>query len=517
MRSTLISVLLLTLPSPAWSFVEGPFGPSTPRKSGAVATSASCTGGTWGHAPSGATFRAGEEAGLREPPVISVYGYATEDGGVVLPRCPQPSATIRVPVLLVDWADYDPRVDLSNPNNPGSGGNPDYQPTTPQALADFLNGTGGVREYFDDVSHGAVDLEFHVYGWLRSDTPGAFLGPRSSYFTVFDDRTYCDHNAVMRDALRDAVVQAGVDFREFDRIGGRDPGWIPNVVLVYEGQAGLCSGTNFSWLDGGASPALGGQPAQFYAPDLRALVPGTDPQAAHFADQHVIVNNFNNIPEQRYGGDLVETSTWAHELGHALFGFSDYYEPKFRLRPWGLSTGSSTTAASPHPAAWEKWLFMRWLEPDAITSDGRYRLDANEKPDGGGYETGTFLHVIPLNAAGTRYLTIENRWFDADGNTGTRWAQSEGRESGLTLALFDWERLHWDALPQVKRQVPARAEGDEWQASLAAFRPGDRIEICDEDGRCLTIDEIGAPGAEVGFRVSGFGRIFANAFEAVPD
>lgn len=452
-------------------------------------------------------FQAGIEAGLREPPVIFTYGYEAENGVVILPRCPQPSETIRIPVLMVDWADYDPRSDLSNPNNPGSGGNPAYLPSTPQALADFLNGPGSVREYFLDVSGGALDIEFQIYGWLRSDAPGAYLQARASYISTFDGRYYCDYLAIWRDALRDAVVQANADFRLFDRTGTRNPGWVPSAMLVYEGQPGLCSGTNAMWLDGGVSHS----PATFHAPDLRSLVPDTDPNAARFADQTVIVNNVSNMPEQNYPGNLTRTSTWAHELGHALFGFSDYYDPKFRQQRWGLSGGTNLSTAMPHPAAWEKWLFMRWLQPHTIHRDGVYALDANEKPDGVGYDTGTFLHVIYLDAQRSQYLTIENRWFDDTGNAATRWAHSDERESGLMISLFDWTRLHSDASPQTERQIPARMTGSS-DEMLAAFRPGDHYEFCFE-GSCIRIDQISAPGARVSFRVGGIDRIFGDRFE----
>ena len=51
------------------------------------------------------------------------------------------------------------------------------------------------------------------------------------------------------------------------------------------------------------------------------------------------------------------SATWVHELGHLLFGYSDYYYSRFNIGSWALSGNHG--AVPTHPAAFEKWLFVK--------------------------------------------------------------------------------------------------------------------------------------------------------------
>src|SRR6185295_9517912 len=94
-----------------------------------------CEPGTWRNLDSDAPAPAG--LGLREPPVPIVYGVEKRDGRVVWPRCAALTGSVRVPVLMIDWQDFDPRVNPSNENNPASTF-PDYVASTPVQLQAYL-------------------------------------------------------------------------------------------------------------------------------------------------------------------------------------------------------------------------------------------------------------------------------------------------------------------------------------------------------------------------------------------
>ena len=156
-------------------------------------------------------------------------------------------------------------------------------------------------------------------------------------------------------------------------------------------------------------------------------------------------------------------------------------------------------AVPTHPAAFEKWLFGRWIDPTVISAPGDYTVTANEISDGGTYSGGPYLYRVPIDGDPNRFLTIEGRWFDADGNSGTRWAQANGRESGLLIVEFNLAQDWFSSSPQIYRYDPVRASGTP-AASLRAFRPGDRFYRCYATS-CVTIEPTSAPGSTFSFSV----------------
>ncbi|PYR53740.1 MAG: hypothetical protein DMF91_27905, partial [Acidobacteria bacterium] len=436
--------------------------------------------------------------GLREPPVPVTYGYDRRNGAVVWPGCAVFGGPVRVPVLMVDWQDFDPRVNLSNENNATSTF-PDYVPSTPAELQAYLEST--VTPYFADISGGRATVSFDIVGWIRSGSPGSYLKARSTYLynlhdlnPTYPDPTWqCRTNDIFLDALRDAIVQAGVDLSRYDLDGN---GLLDGAVMVYEGKGGLCGGGNLSWVNSGYSP----NPPAFQWLAARELVPPDDPNWPTFNAQPGWIHLFNNMPE-RVGdsaNNFYYSATWVHELGHLLFGYSDYYYSRFNIGSWALSGNHG--AVPTHPAAFEKWLFGRWIDPTVITAPGEYTVTANEIPDGGTHAAGPYLYRIPIDDDPNRFLTIEGRWFDADGNTATRWAQANLRESGLLILEFNLAQ-DWYATspPQLYRQVPDRANGAP-AAQLRAYRVGDRFSRC-YSTTCITIEPTSSPGATFSFSV----------------
>ena len=256
-----------------------------------------CIGGIWQNLDTGGPAPAG--LGLREPPVSTIYGWEKQNGAVVWPRCPVLGAPVRVPVLMVDWEDFDPRIHPSNENNPSSTF-ADYVPATRAELQTFLQ--SAVAPYFSDVSGGRATVSFDVVGWIRSASPGAYLKPRSAYLynlhdfsPSYPDPTWqCRVDDIFTDALRDAIAQNGLDLSRYDLDGN---GLLDGAVLVYEGKGGLCSGGNLSWVNSGYST----NPPAFQWLAARELVPPGDPNWPLFNAQPGWIHLYNNMPE-RLGG-----------------------------------------------------------------------------------------------------------------------------------------------------------------------------------------------------------------------
>ena len=454
-----------------------------------------CIGGVWQNLDTGGPATAG--LGLREPPVSTIYGWERQNGAVVWPRCTVLGANVRVPVLMVDWQDFDPRVNLSNENNPSSTF-ADYVPSTPAQLQAFLQ--SAVTPYFSDVSGGRATVSFDVVGWIRSASAGAYLKPRSAYLynlhdfsSSYPDPTWqCRVNDIFTDALRDAIAQNGLDLSRYDLDGN---GLLDGAVLVYEGKGGLCTGGNLSWVNSGYST----NPPAFQWLAARELVPPNDPKWRLFNAQPGWIHLYNNMPERL--GDVANSfyysATWVHELGHLLLGYADYYYSRFNLGSWVLSGNHGTVPT--HPAAFEKWLFGRWIDPTAISAPGDYTITANEISDGATYSGGPYLYRVPIDGDPNRFLTIEGRWFDTDGNSGTRWAQANGRESGLLIVEFNLAQDWFSSSPQMYRYDPVRASGTP-VASLRAFRLGDRFSRCYATS-CVTIEPTSAAGPTFSFSV----------------
>ena len=455
-----------------------------------------CIGGAWQNMDTGGPSTAG--LGLREPPVPVVYGSEKRNGAVVWPRCAVFGGSVRVPVIMVDWQDFDPRVNLSNENNPTSTF-PDYVASSPAQLASFLQSE--VTPYFSDVSGGRSTVSFDVVGWIRSGSPGGYLKPRSQYVynlhdlhpSYPDPSWQCRGNDIFLDALRDAVVHSSLDLSRYDLDGN---GLLDGAVLVYEGKGGLCGGGNLSWVN----PGYYVNPPAFQWLAVRELVPPGDPNRGIFNAQPGWVHLYNNLPE-RLGEPtnlFYYSATWVHELGHLFLGYPDYYYSRFNLGSWVLSGNHG--AIPSHPAALEKWWFAHWLEPTVIAAPGEYTVTANEIPDGGTYSDGPYLYRLPIDGDPNRFLTIEGRWFDAGGNTRSRWAQANLRESGLLIVEFNLARDWYSSSPpQLYRYAPDRVSGTP-VAELRAYRPGDRFFKCYATS-CVTIEPTAASGETFSFSV----------------
>ncbi len=456
----------------------------------------SCCGGLWQHQTTGELLCAG--LGLREPPNAVTYGMLPAGGHPFFPSCKHVVGAIRLPLFMVDWHDFDPSIDQSNPNNPGSI-HPNYERSTPAELSLLLNGEYGLAAYFYDVSGGHVSIDFDVFGWLCSGDDGVYLDARASYLSQIGDNWWtCDRDELFLDTLRDMIAFHDLILSNYDADAN---GVLDGAAFVSEGPPGLCSGSNMSWLSESFWPNQ--EPPGIAYQTGSDLVPNSDLNTERFIDQHTYLQFYVNLPERFPPGDLpVHLAIWAHEIGHLLFGFPDYYHARFNLDGYGLS-GHQKLMPS-HLAAFEKHFFARWIDAVELTSSGMYELQANEIADGSCYDAQVaYLYLIRDSQDPGHFLTIENRFFADDGNTQSRWADNDNLEGGLVIVEVNQSRTYFDTdPPQLYRHAPKRLPV---QSSYyyTTFRSdaGDSFNTCFKD-ECVTIVPLVAPSMVAVFEVT---------------
>lgn len=175
---------------------------------------------------------------LPEPPTQTLYGLVHgSNAAASFPEIPLPRGVIKIPVLLVDWSDFNPESDPSNHTNPTSV-YPGYQQKSPQELSAYLNSAQGPAGYYQAISGGQLRIQFDVYPWLVSDQTTYLKDkePNYYYFDQSTNRWTVKPVDYALDVLRSAIVDLGVDFRNYDADGNKV---LDGLIIVYEGQGEL--------------------------------------------------------------------------------------------------------------------------------------------------------------------------------------------------------------------------------------------------------------------------------------
>ena len=476
--------------------------------------SENCESPNWIFQPSSNLYNSADEVALLDGGNVNTYGTERDDNNNILFRqceIDQRGKVIKIPVFMVDWADYNPATDSSNPNNPNAQPIDGYQPRTVAEVSQFLNHSDtSVAKYFRDISGGRIQLEFVVFGWIRSSDEGAILKNRQQYITLneSDNRYYCDQGQVFKDAISDAYLKHGFLPQNFDvnaNNRSHDELLLNGAVLLYEGGPGLCSGTNLSMVDGlGSFPAgvIADQAALFpFA--LSSLARDDAAQTSVFSALAANLRVYNNIPETDVAANGMYS--WTHELGHLLLGFADYYYDKFNMGYYGLSAQPADTSLATHPSAVEKWLFAKWLTPTNAQQNATYSLTSHDIADGTDYvASNVYLHKHLINSAENHFLLIENRWFDKAGNTASVWAKSSDRDSeqlksGLQITEVNLALDTLSSEPQLKRHTKS---AQVINALTEAWQQGDSFYQCFSNNYCVRIDNISAANEQVSYRLS---------------
>jgi M6 family metalloprotease-like protein len=495
------------------------------KKQGYSVQTRDCSSADWYSIQSGNLFNSTDEIALLDGGNPVVYGYYIgSDEQVKFRECElnHRENIIRVPVFLVDWDDFDPATDLSNPNNPNSVQGPNYQRTSVAAIDEYLNGAQSPSKYFQDISGGRIRLQFDVFGWLSSADIGTYIKKHEQYLyqSENDNRWYCRRDLVIQDTLKEVILNQGMDPSVYDMNNGlreHDEGFLNGAVLIYEGGSGSCSGTNMSHMGiGSFDPGTQQAEAGIETFNLHDLTSDDPTHNSILAALNINFRVYNNLPESSvYNDDLFG---WTHELGHMFLGFSDYYDPKFNMGNYALSANSYSNQPL-QPAGFEKWLMAKWINPQLLIESGDYTIASHDISDDGDYNANEpYLYRFDIDEEAGHFLLIENRWLNDAGNVGSSWVSSYRDNfmppSGLQIFEVNLKEDSFSNVPTIYR---ISSQHDE---PLSSWIQGKTFNKC-FGNNCIRLDDISEVGKHMTFSFATFvdsdGDGVADADDAFPN
>ncbi len=263
--------------------------------------------------------------------------------------------TVRVIVVLVDFGDK-PMVQ------------------TPQHFKDLFFSQGviptkSVREYYQEVTNGLIDIQGEVVGPFRMPQTLATYAHAASGL----GNTLPNAQTMARDAV--AASDPTVNFGPFDNNGD---GFVDAFIVIHAGPGAEVTGSSgdiwsHKWvLDGGAR-----------------TVDGTK------------IFGYLTVPED------CKVGVCAHELGHLLFGFPDLYDTDGTsegIGNWCLMAAGSWGGGGDtptHPSAWCK-ANQGWVSVNNRMANGVVTIQ--DVKDGH-----TVYRLWKDGAPGNEYFLVENR------------------------------------------------------------------------------------------------------------
>jgi len=269
---------------------------------------------------------------------------------------------------------------------------------SPATLQTVFTGDGSVRDYWLEVSSGAMTMTGDVTGWQRAPQSRSYYEGNANGLDLWS----APNNAgrFVLDAVQQADL-AGLDWGLYDNDGpdgipnsGDDDGIVDGLVILHAGRGGEC-GTSELWSH------------QFFLAGWgygRFTTSSPRPGGGH-----VQVDDYVLVPERSCSSNTIEIGVICHELGH-LLGLPDLYDTLDSLPGiggWGLMGtgawgGNGRNPASPSwPCAWSR-LQLGWCEVIDVRQDSDVSLPAAQVSD-------RVLRVRdPEQPAGESWL-IENR------------------------------------------------------------------------------------------------------------
>jgi immune inhibitor A len=263
--------------------------------------------------------------------------------------------TLRVIVVLVDFSDK-------------------HMTQTQNHYRDLFFSTGvlptkSVREYYNDVTNGLIDIQGDVVGPFRlPQTLATYAHGASGLGSTLPNATTM---------ARDAVVASDptVNFSPYDNDGN---GYVDAFIVIHAGPGAEVTGSSgdiwsHKWtLDGGAKSV-----------------------------DTTKIYGYLTVPED------CKIGVCAHELGHLLFGFPDLYDTDGSsegIGNWCLMAAGSWGGGGDtpvHPSAWCK-ANQGWASVDNRTTNGV--VSVHDVKD-----AHTIYRLWKNGAAGNEYFLVENR------------------------------------------------------------------------------------------------------------
>jgi immune inhibitor A len=228
---------------------------------------------------------------------------------------------------------------------------------------------GSVKEYFQEVTHGLIDIAGAVVGPYRMPLTLARYAHGDSGTTLEEPNA--------RTMAHDAALAAdeAVDFAPYDNDGN---GYVDAFIVIHAGPGGEVTGDvghiwSHKWV-------LAGSP---------------------FTSDGTKIYAYLTVPED------AKIGVCCHELGHLLFGWPDLYDTDYSssgLGQWCLMAGGSWNGngeVPAHPSAWCK-AAQGWVTVVNQASNGVVDL-----PD---VKDGRVVHRLWKNGmSGREYFLVENR------------------------------------------------------------------------------------------------------------
>jgi len=303
----------------------------------------------------GRAERARENRQLLSEGRLDVRGKTAED----VQQLTAVTGTAYVPVLLAKFSD--------------TGANPYPRVNLQTELFTGPWPTGTMREYYDEISYGNLDVQGTVYNWVTVSNDDDYYSPDESCGRWEGART--DEFITETIAANDGAI----DFGDYDNDGpdgspnsGDDDGYVDFIAIVHPeegGECGGCEGAHNIWSH---RSSLSNWAAGEYTTN--------DPRAGGGS---IKIDDYVIQPALSCGGGMIEIGVFCHEFGHA-FGLPDLYDTSSdEEAPVTCTTDSSEGVGywclmgsgpwnSPerpaHMCAWSK-ARLGWINPGVVAFD----------------------------------------------------------------------------------------------------------------------------------------------------
>ncbi len=274
----------------------------------------------------------------------------------------------RIPVILVDFTDM-----------PWDGGSAN----TSNGLIDsmiFTDGvfpTGSMRDYYQEASYGAYDIDGDVYGPYTLPQTYAYYAAGSHGVSVTEPNT----RTIARDAF--AAADGDIDFSLYDGDGDLN---VDGVIIIFSG---------WGFEESGDEDRI--QSHQWYLPS-----PSTH--------DGVFVSEYTIQPEEHGiygGGGSNDVGVVCHEWGHIL-GLPDLYDldgSSWGLGDWSLMASGNYNNNSATPAHFDPWckIQLGWVDVDTLSANRTDQVI-------GDYATTSTVYRLWLSGiSGNEYYLLVNR------------------------------------------------------------------------------------------------------------
>lgn len=235
-----------------------------------------------------------------------------------------------------------------------------------------VNGqSGSFRDYYLDISYGALTINTDTYGWYTSSQNKSWYGYGNGYQVATD---------LVREAV-DAAENAGVNFAHYDGDGDNK---VDVVMVIHAGRGREESGDDDDiW-------------------SHRWVLSGNG-NAVTYDGKYI--NDYIIQPEKYGSTNISNIGVFCHEFGHAL-GLPDLYDTDYSsngLGKWCLMAGGTWNNSGRTPAQMSAWCKseLGWMTPQVLTGNGTISNMNYSDVDNESYRFNT--------GSANEYFLLENR------------------------------------------------------------------------------------------------------------